>query len=46
MNFIQINGINLHYEYLKYYGTGDAPVFLFINSLGTDLRIWDGVVNE
>ena len=46
MNFIPVNGINIHYEYIKYPGAGHMPVFLFINSLGTDLRIWDGVVSE
>jgi 3-oxoadipate enol-lactonase / 4-carboxymuconolactone decarboxylase len=46
MNFASVNDINIHYEYLKYPRAGDAHVFLFINSLGTDLRIWDGVVNE
>ncbi len=46
MDFISVNGINIHYEYLKYPAAGDTPVFLFINSLGTDLRIWDGVVKE
>jgi 3-oxoadipate enol-lactonase/4-carboxymuconolactone decarboxylase len=45
MNFLPINGINIHYEYLKYSGPEKAPVFVFINSLGTDLRIWDGVVD-
>ncbi len=46
MNFVSVNGINIHYEYLKYPEAGSAPIFLFINSLGTDLRIWDDVVTE
>lgn len=46
MDFLSVNGINIHYEYLKYPGSQNAPVFLFVNSLGTDFRIWDGVVNE
>ena len=42
MNFITINGRTLHYQYLK----SDATrTFVFINSLGTDFRIWDGVVD-
>lgn len=43
MNFINCNGINIHYRYTR--GDGEQN-FLFINSLGTDLRIWDDVVNE
>jgi 3-oxoadipate enol-lactonase / 4-carboxymuconolactone decarboxylase len=40
MQFININGCNIHYEYKK-----QAPdTILFINSLGTDFRIWDEVV--
>jgi 3-oxoadipate enol-lactonase / 4-carboxymuconolactone decarboxylase len=41
MAFLKINNTVLHYEYL------DAKLettFVFINSLGTDFRIWDGVV--
>lgn len=44
MNFISANSINIHYEYSKYTEAGNEPIFLFINSLGTDLRIWDDVV--
>ncbi|HEY4324052.1 MAG TPA: 3-oxoadipate enol-lactonase [Mucilaginibacter sp.] len=43
MDFINCNGVNIHYKYTR--GDGDCA-FLFINSLGTDLRIWDGVVDE
>jgi 3-oxoadipate enol-lactonase/4-carboxymuconolactone decarboxylase len=46
MNFLSINGVNIHYEYLKYSGPEKAPVFVFINSLGTDFRIWDGVADQ
>ncbi|MCU7549779.1 3-oxoadipate enol-lactonase [Chitinophagaceae bacterium LB-8] len=41
MQFININGKAIHYKYLK--GNGERT-FLFVNSLGTDFRIWDRVV--
>ena len=43
MNLININNTILHYEYLN---THRDTTFLFINSLGTDFRIWDGVVAQ
>ncbi len=43
MTFININNKTLHYEYLN---SNRDTTFLFINSLGTDFRIWDGVVKE
>ncbi len=43
MTFININNNTLHYEYLN---NNRDTTFLFINSLGTDFRIWDGVVKE
>jgi len=43
MDFINCNGVNIHYKYTS--GDGER-IFLFINSLGTDLRIWDGVADE
>ena len=48
MNFINLNGITIHYRYLPCppLASGDGgKTFLFINSLGTDFRIWDGVVD-
>lgn len=39
--FKQVNGLTLHY---KVEGKPDGPTVIFINSLGTDLRIWDDVV--
>lgn len=42
MDFIRINGHALHYEYQK---TSSARTFVFVNSLGTDFRIWDSVVD-
>lgn len=43
MQYTRINGITVHYALD---GPADAPVVLFANSIGTDLRIWDGVVAE
>jgi 3-oxoadipate enol-lactonase len=40
MAFKRVNGIVLHHEVL---GPREAPVLVFANSLGSDLRIWDGV---
>lgn len=40
MQFAHINGLTLHY---RDEGPPDAPAIAFINSLGTDLRIWDDV---
>jgi len=40
MSFATLNGVTLHYRYRP--GVG-APV-VFLNSLGTDLRIWDAVI--
>lgn len=39
--FARVNGIALHYADQ---GPRDAPVLVFANALGTDLRIWDAVV--
>jgi 3-oxoadipate enol-lactonase len=41
MNFATISGVTLHY---KLEGDEKGMPLVFINSLGTDLRIWDGVV--
>ncbi len=42
MSFVRINGVLLHYRLL---GPEGAPAIAFINSLGTDTRIWDDVVD-
>ncbi len=42
MTFATINGHTLHYQYLR---TRTERTFVFVNSLGTDYRIWDGVVD-
>lgn len=41
MAFAQINGVVLHY---RVQGREDAPVLALANSLGTDARIWDAVI--
>src|SRR5918998_1037370 len=40
MAFVRVNGIVLHHQVL---GPTDGPVLVFINSLGSDLRIWQEV---
>lgn len=37
-----IDGIHIHYQRSGYAG---APLVVFVNSLGTDLRIWNGVLD-
>jgi 3-oxoadipate enol-lactonase len=46
MQFVNINGHTIHYRYLTNspLGGGGGITFLFINSLGTDFRIWDDIV--
>jgi 3-oxoadipate enol-lactonase len=44
MAFADINGTVLHYEYLMEYA--DEPVVIFVNSLGTDFRIWLPLIDE
>ncbi len=43
MAFVKANGIVLHYHLN---GPADRPPLVFANSLGTDLRIWDTVVER
>lgn len=43
MPFVRVNDHVLHYQYQK--GDG-ARTFVFANSLGTDFRIWDEVVER
>ncbi|KRA96841.1 3-oxoadipate enol-lactonase [Devosia sp. Root685] len=43
MNFARINGVLLHYRLA---GPVGAPVVVLVNSLGTDARIWDGVISK
>ena len=46
MSFITVNGLLLHYrdEGRQDESNVNHPPLVFINSLGTDLRIWDAVV--
>lgn len=44
MNFLQVGDVAIHYR-AEGVGTG-KPVIAFINSLGTDFRIWDAVMAE
>lgn len=41
MNFARIDGVLLHYRIA---GPAGAPALVLANSLGTDARIWDGVI--
>ena len=43
LKFKTINGVTLHYTFE---GREQAPPLVFINSLGTDLRIWDTVMPQ
>lgn len=43
MSFARINGVLLHY---RVQGWADAPVLALANSLGTDARIWDEVIER
>ena len=42
VQFVQINGVSLHHQIIG--GPGNKPVIVFINSLGTDFRIWRDVI--
>jgi 3-oxoadipate enol-lactonase / 4-carboxymuconolactone decarboxylase len=43
MSWTTLQGINIHYAYLD---RQNPRTFVFINSLGTDFRIWDAVVEK
>ncbi|MBB4000199.1 bifunctional 3-oxoadipate enol-lactonase/4-carboxymuconolactone decarboxylase PcaDC [Aureimonas pseudogalii] len=43
MPFHSVNGIVLHY---RMHGTPGRPRLVFLNSLGSDLRIWDAVAER
>jgi 3-oxoadipate enol-lactonase / 4-carboxymuconolactone decarboxylase len=43
MKFLNINGHNIHYKYIK---SSASRTFVFVNSLGTDFRIWDEVAEN
>lgn len=42
MQFARINDVALHYQSIG--GPVDKPVIVFVNSLGTDFRIWRDVI--
>jgi 3-oxoadipate enol-lactonase len=43
MDFIALNGLTVHYAHQK----SELPrTFVLVNSLGTDLRIWDAVADQ
>lgn len=42
MPFVSIGGVTLHHRYIE--ATGILRPIIFINSLGTDFRIWDDIV--
>lgn len=42
MQFARLNGAVLHYQEIA--GPEGAPVIVFVNSLGTDFRIWRDVI--
>lgn len=44
MNFVKSNGITIHYTTEGDISSSSKPCLVCINSLGTDLRIWDDVV--
>lgn len=43
MPFVNIGGITLHHRHMQ--ANGNARPIVFINSLGTDFRIWDEVAS-
>jgi len=40
--FVSVGGVTLHHRHIE--AAGASRPIVFINSLGTDFRIWDGVV--
>src|SRR4026209_1217373 len=47
MQFAKLNGSTIHYKLLPgLTPVDDAMTFMFINSLGTDYRIWNDVAAE
>lgn len=41
MRFVDIGGVAMHYRLRR--AAAEGPVLVFVNSLGTDFRIWDDV---
>ena len=46
MKFVNINGHTLHYNFIPCASNESDTTFLFINSLGTDFRIWNEVAES
>jgi 3-oxoadipate enol-lactonase len=44
MPFVDIGGVSMHYRHRRL--AREAPAVVFINSLGTDFRIWDDVADR
>ena len=44
MQFARVNGLSIHYRLIG--APQKQPVIAFANSLGTDFRIWDGMVER
>lgn len=44
MPFVIANSLALHYRFIEQ--SADRPVLVFSNSLGTDMRIWDAMVDD
>ncbi|MDQ1194978.1 3-oxoadipate enol-lactonase/4-carboxymuconolactone decarboxylase [Rhizobium sp. SORGH_AS 787] len=44
MNFLHVDGVAIHYRTVGL--APGKPVIAFVNSLGTDFRIWDDVMRE
>ena len=44
MQFAEVNGVTLHYQTIG--ADKGKPLIVFINSLGSDFRIWRDVVVE
>lgn len=42
MQFVRLNGVTLHHQLIG--GPAGRPTLVFVNSLGTDFRIWRDVV--
>ncbi len=42
MQFAELNDVTLHFQILS--GPADKPTLVFVNSLGTDFRIWRDVI--
>ena len=44
MQFARVNDITIHHQVIG--GPAEKPVLVFVNSLGTDFRIWDEVADR